>query len=153
MDVRASYHDGHLLVAAVRVLTHQASGRPPTVEDVAALLGQSREWTGVLAAALERDGIVRSLTGPFETRLEIKDHGALEDLPREDSSAGVDEELREFSARKRQEEEQLRNLFSSGSALEKRKKEMSRLADELKGFKPRAPKPSRLFKDPPAEDG
>ena len=152
MDVRASYADGHLLVAAVRVLTHQADGKPPTVEDVAGLLRQSREWTGVLAAALERDGIVRSLTGPFETRLEIKDHTALENLPRDDSAAGVDEELREFSARKREEEEQLRNLFSSGSALSKRKKKMGRLADDLKGYKPKEPRTSPLFKDPPADD-
>jgi hypothetical protein len=149
MDVRASYTEGHLLVAAVRVLTHQGSGKPPTVEEVARLLAQSREWTGVLVAALEREGVIRSLRGPFETRLEVKDHTALENLPRDDSAAGVDEELREFSARKREEEEHLKNLFSSGSALDKQKKKMGQLADDLKKYKPRDPKPSSLFKAPP----
>jgi len=138
------------MVAAIRVLAHRAEGRPPTVDEVAGMIGISREWAGVLAASLEREGVLRALTGPFETRLEIRDHLALEKLPRGETSAGVDEELREFSARKKQEEETLRNLFSSGDALRKRDDEMNRMADNLKHFKGRSRKSSPLFKDEPS---
>jgi DNA-binding Lrp family transcriptional regulator len=151
MEVRAGYREAHLMVAAIRVLAHQADGRPPTVEEVAESLGLSREWAGVLAASLEREGILRALTGPFETRLEIRDHLALEKLPRGETSAGVDEELREFSAKKKEEEETLHNLFSSGDALKKREEQMGKMADNLKRFKGKASKSSPLFKEDPAE--
>ena len=152
MDVQANYDDGHLVVAAVRVLKHRASGRPPTVEEIAELLRQSREWTGVLVSALERAGVVRVLSGPFETRVEVRDHRALESLPREDTTAGVDEELREFSAQKKKEEEALRNLFASGKALEKQRKKLEELGKDLKSYKPRPPKGPSLFRDSPPDE-
>ena len=61
----------------------------------------------------------------------------------------MDEELREFSARKKQEEETLRNLFTSGDALKKQEKKIDRLTDDLKRFKDR---PSRRLRDNPFED-
>lgn len=151
MEVTASYEEGHLLVAAVRVLSHRNSGRPPTVEEIAELAGISMEWAGVLVASLERGGIVRTLTGPFETRVEIKSHLGLEDLPRKDSTAGVDEELKEFAAQKREEEEKLGKLFSSGDPLKKAQDKMGKMAEQLKSYKPKPPPSSPLFKDPPAE--
>jgi DNA-binding Lrp family transcriptional regulator len=151
MEARAGYEEGHLVVAAVRVLTHRSAGRPPTVEEIAHLVNLSREWVGVLVAALERADIVRTVTGPFETRVEVGRHENLENLPRQDSTAGVDEELKEFAAKRREEEEKLRNLFSSGQALKDQKKKMGDLADELKRYKPKPPKSSPLFKDPPPD--
>jgi hypothetical protein len=151
MEARASYEEGHLVVAAVRVLSHRAAGRPPTVEEIAEMLSLSREWAGVLVAALERADVVRTVTGPFETRVEIHRHQNLENLPRKDSTAGVDEEMKEFAARRRQEEEKLKNLFSTGKARKDQQKKMGDLADELKRYKPKAPKSSPLFKDPPSD--
>lgn len=151
MEVQAGYKEGHLVVAAVRVLTHQHSGRPPTVEEISKLLSLSREWAGVLVSALEKAGVVRALTGPFETRVEIADHTRLEALPRGDTAGGVDEELKEFSKKKQEEEEKLRGLFTGGEAERKKKDKMGRLADELKGWKPKPPKSAPFMKDP--EDG
>ncbi len=145
MEVRAGYNEGHLLVAAVRVLTARNQGRPPTVEEAADLVGVSREWAGVLAASLEREGIVRMLKGPFESRVEIRDHLALEKLPRGETAAGVDEELRRFSAQKKKEEETLRDLFSSGSALKKQEERLDKLADGLVQFKRKRTGPNPLF--------
>jgi len=152
MDVKASYEEGHLFVAAVRVLEHRHAGRPPTVEEIAELLSVSVEWAGVLVSSLERAGVVHALTGPFETRVEVKDYLELENLPRADSTTGVDEELKEFAAEKRKEEEKLGNLFSSGDPLKKQKEKMGKMADQLKGWKPKGPKSSPLFEDPPSEN-
>ncbi len=152
MDVKATYEEGHLLVAAVRILKHRHQGRPPTVEEAAVTAGLSKEWAGVLAGALEREGILVALKGPFETRLDVGDHLALEKLPRGQAGPGVDEELKEFSARKRREEETLRNLFATGDALRKQEKKLDRLADDLKKFKSKKPGSSSLFGDPPEED-
>lgn len=151
MDNKASYEEGHLTVAAIRVLGNRHEGRPPTVDEIADLLKLSREWVGVLVSALDRAGVVRTLTGPFETRVEVLDHRKLEDLPHEDAQAGVDEELREFSAKKRKEEEKLQNLFG-GDMLKKEEKKMNDLADQLQGFKPRPPKSAPFFKESPEDD-
>ena len=151
MEVKAGYEEGHLVVAAVRVLSHQHSGKPPTVKEISKLLQISFEWCGVLVAALERAGVIQCLTGPFETRIEILDHTGLEDLPRGDSASTVDEELREFSAKKEEEEEKLMGLFASGDALKKQQDKMGKMAEHLKRFKPKDPKPSPLFKDSPSD--
>jgi hypothetical protein len=152
MDVQAGYEEGHLLVAGVRVLTHRNQGRPPTVEEIAELIGLSREWTGVMVSSLERAKVLHTLTGPFETRVEIADHLALEKLPRQEAAAGVDEELRQFAKKKRREETQLKNLFSSGKAIKDRDKKIDDIADAFKSYKPRGPRSSGLFKDEPPGD-
>jgi hypothetical protein len=152
MDVRAGYDEGHLIVAAIRVLAHRQAGRPPTEDEVAQLVGVSREWVGVLVSALERAGAVRVLTGPFESRVEIADHLALEKLPRQAAGAGVEEELKEFAAKKREEEEKLRTLFTGDAALKKQKERMSDLSDRLKTHKPKPPKGGALFRDPADDD-
>lgn len=147
MDVQAGYEEGHLVAAGVRVLTHRNQGRPPTVEELAELIGLSREWTGVMVSALERAKVLHTLRGPFETRVEIADHLALEKLPKQAAAAGVDEELKQFAAKKREEESQLKNLFSSGKALKDRDKKIDDIADAFKSYKPKKPKASGLFKD------
>lgn len=147
MEVRAGYEEGHLVVAAIRVLAHRREGRPPTVGEIAELLKLSQEWVGVLVNALERAGVVRALTGPFEIRVEIADALRLEELPRGQASTGVDEELREFSEKKRQEEEKLKKLFG-GAAADKERKRMDRMADQFKGYKPKPPKSAPFMKDP-----
>jgi DNA-binding MarR family transcriptional regulator len=148
MKVQCSFAEGHLVVAAIRVLAHRHEGRPPTVEEIAELTGISKEWAGVLVASLEQSGIVRSLPGPFETRVEVREYLALEKLPRENSAARVDDELREFAQKKKAEEEKLRDLFATGDALNKQQKKLSKLEEDLKGWKPRKPPSSPLFRDP-----
>lgn len=150
MEVRASYSEGHLLVAAIRVLSHRQSGRPPTEDEIAQLLGVSREWIGVLVSSLEKAGVVRVLTGPFESRVEILDHLPLEKLPRAASTAGVEDDLKEFAAKRREEEEKLRTLFTGEALSKKEKEKMGRLADQFRGYKPKPPKSAPFLKD--AED-
>jgi len=137
------------VVAAIRVLSHRQSGRPPTEDEIAQLVGVSREWVGVLVRGLEAAGAVRVLTGPFEARVEILDHLALEKLPKAESTGGVEEDLKEFAEKKKKEEEKLRGLFT-GEAFSKQEKErMGKLADDFKTWKPKPPKSAPFMKDDP----
>ena len=135
MENRPGYTEAHLVVAAVRVLAHQHGGRPPRVEDISALTGLSDEWAGVLVNGLEREGILRCLRGPFETRVEIADHLALEALPKGSAADTVDQEMRAFSKKKRAEEAKLKQLFSSGDALKQQEAKIDRIADQFKNWK------------------
>jgi hypothetical protein len=152
MGVQVSYREGHLVVAGIRLASHRQSGRPPTEDEIAEICGISREWTGVLVSQLARAGVLRLLTGPFETRVEILDHLALEKLPRGESAAGVEDELKEFAAKKRDEDEKLKRLFTGESLARKEEEKMGKLADQFKSYKPKPPKSAPFMKDEPTEE-
>ena len=139
------------MVAGIRLVTHRQDGRPPTEDDIAQTCGLSREWTGVLISQLARLGVVRLLTGPFETRVELLDHLALESLPKGESASGVEDEIKEFSAKKRAEEEKLKRLFSGDEVTRREQEKMNKLADEFMTFKPKPPKSAPFMKDEPPE--
>jgi hypothetical protein len=147
MESKPSYDQGHLLVAAARVLRHR-NQRPPTTDEIAKLIGSSSEFAGLLVRSLERLGIVRTVTSAFETRVEITDHIALEELPAEAEGSAFESEVEEFHQRYTQKQEQLERIFSEGEHEKERKKKMKSMEDELRGFKgKKIVDDSGLFKD------
>jgi hypothetical protein len=126
--------EAHLLVAAVRVLAHK-TGRPPTVEEVAELLGWSRELTGHLSRGLETQGIVQALISPFDVRLEVADHLAIEKLPVEDTGPGLRDEVEAFHEQFKKKQEALQNLFDSGEHEKRKQERIEGLDNELRDFK------------------
>ena len=140
--------EGHLVVAAVRVLQHQL-GRPPAIDEVAEILRHSKELTGHLVRALEARGIVHTIKSPFDVRVEVRDHLEIDKLPLEETGPGLQDEVEEFHKRFQKKQEALQNLFDSGELEAKKKQKHENLADELRNFKaPRRPSP---FADDPGE--
>lgn len=133
MEATPSYDQGHLVVAAVRILEHR-NEKPPTMEEIGELVGISHEVIGVVARALQGRGIVKILATPFDTRVEIADYLKLEELPREQMSAAMKSEVDAFLARSRSKKKEIESLFKSG-VLEKEKKEkFAGLDQQLKDF-------------------
>jgi hypothetical protein len=93
------YQNAHLFVAAIRVLEHQKKA-PPLMEDVCRLLSFSLEQGHFICKKLEQMGIVEAVEGGYGLRLFIKNHLALEDLPKEGSQSRLEEALKEFKASK-----------------------------------------------------
>ena len=145
MASNPTYEESHLLAAAIRLLGHR-EGRPPTVEQVAALLEESAEVTRVHLRWLSERGIVRLVTNPFETRAELANHLALEDLPREGQGPQMEEEVDEFRQKFRSRQEKIGKLFSTEDLAKKSEERKKKLEEELKRFKPRGSTP---FKDEP----
>ena len=56
MEAGPVYELGHLIVAAIRVISHRES-RPPTLKELGDLLGFSPEFTGQLIRGLEEKNI------------------------------------------------------------------------------------------------
>ena len=138
MSVTPSQPTAHLVVSAVRVLEHQLK-RPPSVDEIAELLGFAKEYAGHLVRALEAHEIVHPIHGPFETRVEIRDHHKIEELPAEDSGPGFKDEVDDFHRKFEEKQKKLQNLFESGEAEERQRKRFESLDDELRSFKsPRA---------------
>ncbi|MBN1824903.1 MAG: hypothetical protein JW958_01470 [Candidatus Eisenbacteria bacterium] len=129
-----NYDEGHLFVAAIRILRHREQ-RPPTVEETAEFLGHAREVGYLLARGLAEKGIVDLVENPFETHLEIRDHLALENLPREEKGPGFGEDLEEFRKRKEKERDELGAFFASGGESETKKKKLDALGEAFRKYR------------------
>lgn len=137
--MKPSYEDGHLIVAAARVLTH-SMGKTPTPEMIANLLGLPEDFVGNLVVALGGEGILRVVENPFEVRVEIGDYTLLEALPREAEGPTMRDELDDFIQKKQHELEETEKMLSLGEIEKKQKAKMSKLEDEMKKMKrPRRP--------------
>jgi hypothetical protein len=139
MDITITYDLGHAHVAAVRVLAHR-TGRPPTIEEVAELLGSQVEITNHRLRALERAGIVTVVENPFEAHVSIADHLALEKLPAETDETALSGEVEEFKKRQAEQAEGMVKLFESGEGEQEKKDRHQEIAKDLKGFKPKKAK-------------
>ncbi len=95
MESKDLYTTAHLFVAAIRVWEHQNS-RAPSVEDVCRILSFSMERGNFLCKQLEEMGVVEVVEGAYGTRLFVKDHLKIEDLPRGEKTSRLEEELSKF---------------------------------------------------------
>jgi hypothetical protein len=141
------YELGHLVVAAIRVLSHRES-RPPTLKAIGDLLGFSPEFTGQVVRGLEEKKILKTVTSAFDDRFEIDEHINLEELPREVKGPGMEAEIEDFEKRFREKQEKLESLFGSDEIDRQKEDKLKSMEDELKSFKKR-PARDPLFKDDP----
>ncbi|UCE02300.1 MAG: hypothetical protein JSW67_13780 [Candidatus Latescibacterota bacterium] len=139
-----SRSQAHLLVAAIRVLEHQLQ-RPPSVAEIGEMLQFSKEYTGHLVRALEPHGIVHAITGPFEQRVEIRDHTKIEELPAEEQGPGFKDEVDEFHRQFEEKQKKLQNLFDTDELQQRQRKRFQGLDEELRQFK--TPRHSNPFGD------
>ncbi|MFC1799961.1 hypothetical protein ACFL2Z_03515 [Candidatus Eisenbacteria bacterium] len=131
MDVRPSYEDTHLIVAAVRVLSNNAA-KPPTPEDVAELLDKPPDFVRSMVIVLGTEGILRVVENPFEIRAEVGDYLKIEDLPRASEVPSIKSELDEFMKRKKEVEDETGKSLSLDEIEKKNREKMARLEDEMK---------------------
>jgi hypothetical protein len=93
------YQKAHLFVAAIRVLEHQKNA-PPLMEEVCELLSFSLEQGHFIGKKLEEMGIVEVVEGGYGLRLFIKDHLAIENIPKDGQESRLEEALKDFQASK-----------------------------------------------------
>ena len=139
-DVLPSREDGHLAVAAIRVLRHQ-QGRPPSPAEIEKLLGWGDEQTHVVLRGLVGGGILRMHETPFDAHFEIDDHGKLDDLLPEAEQSALGSEVDEFKQRARSRQDKMADLLASGDLKTDKSKEMESLEKQFAEFKKKAPRP------------
>jgi histidyl-tRNA synthetase len=134
MAGKPSYEDGHLAVAAVRVLSHR-DPMPPRAEDIAEMLGLPPDFVRNLVVSLGHLGILKVLENPFEIRVELGDHTLLEGLPKGSEAPTIKDELDSFIQRKKREVEETEKMLSLDEIEKKKKEKLSKLEDEMKKMK------------------
>ena len=89
------YTSAHLVVAAIRILEHQHSA-PPSIEQVCQALSFSVERGNFICNKLREMTIIEVIEGAFGTRLSIKDHLKIEDIPKHEKISSLADELKKF---------------------------------------------------------
>ena len=75
------YSNAHLVVAAIRIHDHQNAAFP-TIHEVCRTLSFSVEQGNYICKKLIEMGIIEVVEGAFETRIFIKNHLKIEEIPK-----------------------------------------------------------------------
>ena len=89
------YSNAQLVVAAIRVLTHQKSA-PPSIDTVCQALSFSLEHGNFICNKLAETAVIEIVEGAYGTRLFIKDHLKIEDIPKGDQVSSLEDDLKKF---------------------------------------------------------
>jgi len=94
------YSNAHLVVAAIRILTHQSS-TPPSIDQVCRIISFSPEQGNFICKKLQEIGVVDVVEGGFGTRLFIKDHLKIEEIPKAKKEDTLEESIKAFQNSKK----------------------------------------------------
>jgi len=128
-DIADLYQAAHLMAAAVRVLSHQRRV-PPTLSAVCQALGFSEEHGLLVCRRLIEAGVLEMATTAHDNKLFVKNHLAIEDLPRGNTDTRLDEELRRFQASRGQINQKVESI--QAQVEEKKRKLFAQLDEQLK---------------------
>ena len=131
-----SKREGHLVVAAIRVISYRL-GKPPRPEDISDLLGIAPAWVRMLAKSLEDEGIIAIVRSAFDEHLEVRDYNKLEGLEEDEVDLDMNKEFADFDRRKAEETERMSNLFGAKDHERRQAEKVSAMEEELRDFKNR----------------
>ena len=89
------YSNAHLVVAAIRILTHKNS-TSPSIDQVCRTLSFSLEQGNLICKKLKKIGIIEVVEGAFGNRLFIKNHMKIEEIPKGQKEDKLEEALKKF---------------------------------------------------------
>jgi hypothetical protein len=95
MEIKDPYSKAHLVVSAIRVLEHRQSA-PPSIEEVCRMIEYTLEQGHMICRKLKELGIIDIVEGTYGTRLSVKNHLAIEEIPRGIQESHLDKELKAF---------------------------------------------------------
>jgi len=101
MNVKDLYSEAHLVVAAIRVLEHQHR-TPPSIDDVCRILSFSLEQGNFLCRKYNEMKIIDVVEGAYGTRLFVRDHLKIEEIPRDEKGDKLQDALRKFQTTKKE---------------------------------------------------
>ncbi|MDY6903863.1 MAG: hypothetical protein SWH61_04180 [Thermodesulfobacteriota bacterium] len=119
METLSMYKKAHLIVAAVRVLSHRKN-RAPSVEDVCQCLNASSEHVHMICRRLEASGILEAVTGVEGARWFVRDHTAIEELSDDTPKSGIEEELAQFKKEQQARDQKIEAMKKSEADRKKK---------------------------------
>jgi len=111
MQKQNFYSQSHLIVSAIRVVSHTRA-EAPSVTDVCELLTFSLEQGHLLCKKLHELKIIEMVEGPFGIRLFVRDHLKIEDIPQDDAGTSLKEEVEKFQSSRKDFKDQIEKFQS-----------------------------------------
>lgn len=139
-----SRNEGHLVVAAIRILQHR-EGQSPAPEAVAELLDWPAATVRMHLATLQDLGAVQLVESAFAIHVELRDSTRVEELPAEETSGELSHDLADFDRRKQEEAERMARLFAEKDHEKRRGARHGAMEKGLEEFRKR--KPRNPFED------
>lgn len=129
MDKKDLYQNAHLVVAAIRILDHR-DNVPPAIDSLNKVLNFSLEECHYLCRKLHQMGIIDIVEGAFGTKLFIKNHLELENIPLTQKDTRFREDIDKFMGSKKNYEKEIESIKAN---QEKKQKELfARIDEKLK---------------------
>ena len=129
MKTENLYTNAHIFVAGIRVCENRDRTQP-SIKDVCQLLDFSLEQGNFICKKLIDFGVIEMVEGAFGTRLFIKDHVKMEEIPNKEEASNLEEEVKKFQDSKK---EFTQKIESIQAAQAEKKKNL--FADVEKKFK------------------
>ena len=123
------YSDAHLVVAAIRILEHQ-NFASPSIDEICRTLSFSLEQGNFVCRKLYEMNIIDIVEGAFGTKLFIKNHLLLEEIPQGATEDNLEKEIKKFQTTKKDYIQKI-ELFKA----EQEKKKKNLFAELEKKFK------------------
>jgi hypothetical protein len=123
------YTSAHLIVSAIRILENQKAV-PPSVDDVCGMLSISLERGNFLCKKLGELGIIDFVAGAYGTKLFIKNHLEIENIPKDKKESELEKELKKFKHAKKDQSKKIESMKMEQA--EKKKNLFAELEDKLK---------------------
>lgn len=125
------YTLAHLVIAAIRIHEHKHSG-PPTIENICDALLISLEEGNRLSHKLSAMQIIEALDKPGGTRLFVKNHLLIEDIPDQPEINNLQSELDQFKESRKEQINKIKSIQTEQA--EKKKKLQEELDQKLKSI-------------------
>ena len=132
METKDPYSQAHLVVAAIRVLEHRQSA-PPSIEEVCRTLEYTLEQGYMICRKLKELDIIDIVEGNFGTRLSVKNHLAIEEIPRGIQESHLDKELKAFQTTRKERTKEMEVQSFKAKQEEKKKALFAEIEKKLKG--------------------
>jgi len=97
MQKKDFYSQSHLIVAAIRVLSHTGV-EAPSISEVCDLLKFSLEQGHLICKKLHDAEIIEMVEGPFGIRLFVRNHLKIEEIPQNIEGTSLKDELEKFQS-------------------------------------------------------
>lgn len=112
------YTDSHLVVAAIRILEYK-SQKPPTDQEVLEYLNLSIEQGHRLLGKMHELGIIEIMSGNYGTRLFIRNHLNIENIPKNTQNQTIQDEIVKFKLSKKGLEKKIEAIQEQQSRKQK----------------------------------
>lgn len=123
------YSDAHLVVAAIRILERRNSV-PPSIDNICNFLSFSPEQGNYICRKLDETGVIEIVEGAFGIRLFLKNHLAIEEIPKNIKTNSMDDELKKFKDSRKELNQRVASI--QAQQAEKKKNLFAKLEDQLK---------------------